>query len=176
MVDKQGDLRHKILILMRHAKSSWKEPLADHDRPLNRRGKRAAKLIGKTLADKGFIPDLILSSDAKRAKSSAKRLLKGLGGKGVSKIELDSILYEANAATIMREITKTPPDIKTLLLISHNPGISDLAEMLSGDNSLSWLPTAGTVIFEFDIDSWEELPLAEAKPLLRLFPRELEER
>ncbi len=176
MGDKQRDLGHKILILMRHAKSSWKEPLNDHDRPLNRRGKRAAKLIGETLAAKGFIPDLILSSDAKRARSSAKRLLKGLGGKGVSKIELDPMLYEADAATIMREISKTPSHIQTLLLIAHNPGISDLAAMLSGDNSLSWLPTAGTVIFEFNVDSWKDLPLAEAKPLLRLFPRELEER
>lgn len=163
----------KRLILMRHAKSSWKEPLPDHERPLNKRGKRAAKLIGKALAERGIIPNMILSSDAKRARATAKRVLKVLGEKGIG-LRLDPSLYEADARTILQEIEKTDDKIQSLMVVAHNPGISELAALLSGDSRFSWLPTAGVVVFEIEGDSWKGVAPEKAKVLLHLFPRELE--
>jgi phosphohistidine phosphatase len=163
----------KRLLLMRHAKSSWKEPLPDRERPLNKRGKRAARLIGEALAERGIIPDLILSSDAKRARATAKRVLKALP-ENRTLLQLDPALYSADAETILREIGQTDDQMETLLVIAHNPGISDLATLLSGDERLSWLPTAAVVVLEVSGDSWREIAPGKAKVLLRLFPRELE--
>ena len=163
----------KRLLLMRHAKSSWKEPLPDRERPLNKRGKRAARLIGEALAERGIIPDRILSSDAKRARATAKRVLKALP-ENRTLLQLDPALYAADAETILREIGQTDDQTETLLVIAHNPGISDLATLLSGDERLSWLPTAAVVVLEVSGDSWRESAPGKAKVLLRLFPRELE--
>ncbi|ADV46369.1 SixA phosphatase family protein [Nitratifractor salsuginis] len=163
----------KKLILMRHAKSSWKEPLPDQERPLNKRGKRAAKMIGKTLAEKGIIPDLILSSDAKRARATAKRVLKALDKEKID-LQLDPALYAADAREILREIEKTEDKIQTLMVVAHNPGISELAVMLSGEDAFSWLPTAAVVVLEIDGDSWREIAPGKAKVLLHLIPREWE--
>ena len=82
----------KTLLLLRHAKSSWKHPeLADHDRPLNKRGKRDAPSIGQLVSDKGLVPDLIMSSTAKRARKTARAVAKASGYKG--KIELTPTFY-----------------------------------------------------------------------------------
>jgi phosphohistidine phosphatase len=163
----------KRLILMRHAKSSWKEPLPDRERPLNKRGKRAAKLIVEALAKRGIIPERILSSDAKRARATAKRVLKALPADRII-LQVDPALYAADAERILREIAEMDDRVETLLVIAHNPGISELATLLSGDKRFSWLPTAAVVVLEIERDSWRGIAPGKAKVLLRLFPRELE--
>jgi phosphohistidine phosphatase len=109
------------LYLLRHAKSSWDEPgLADHDRPLAPRGRRAAKAMGRYLREQGIEPDLILCSSATRARQTLERL--GLPG-----ARIEPGLYGADAATLRRFI----PKAASAMLIGHNPGIHDLAVSLA---------------------------------------------
>jgi len=165
----------KRLLLMRHAKSSWKEPLPDRERPLNKRGKRAARLIGEALAERGIIPDRILSSDAKRARATAKRVLKALP-ENRTLLQLDPALYAADAETILREIGQTDDQTETLLVIAHNPGISETAVALSGDESYEWLPTAAVVGIEFDTDDWKKVGERKGKVVFYAAPKAIEKR
>jgi phosphohistidine phosphatase len=105
------------LYLLRHAKSSWDEPgLADHDRPLAPRGRRAAKAMGRYLREQGIEPDLVLCSSATRARQTLKRL-------GLADARIEPDLYAADAATLRRFI----PETASVMLIGHNPGLQDLA-------------------------------------------------
>ena len=165
----------KTLYLMRHAKSSWKKPLPDHERPLNRRGKRAAEQIGRELVRRRLFPELILASDAKRARATAKRLLRAFAPEKRPPLQLDPALYEADASTILEEIAATDDKIGDLLVIGHNPGISELAVLLTGDRSLEWLPTGALVGMKVRGKRWKEIAPGGGELFLRLYPRELEE-
>ena len=165
----------KRLYLMRHAKSSWKNPLPDHERPLNRRGKEAAVRIGRALVRQHFTPELILSSDAKRARATAKRVLRAFEPDHRPALRLDPALYDADASTILREIAATEDRIDNLMVIGHNPGISRLALLLTGDSSLEWLPTGAVIGIKIKEKTWKEIGTGNGKLFLRLSPRELEE-
>ena len=165
----------KTLYLMRHAKSSWKKPLPDHERPLNRRGKRAAERIGRELVRRRLFPELILASDAKRARATAKRLLRAFTAEAKPPLQLDPALYEADALTILEEIAATDEKIGDLLVIGHNPGISELAVLLTGDRSLEWLPTGAVIGMKIKGKGWKEIAPGDGELFLRLYPRELEE-
>jgi len=165
----------KTLYLMRHAKSSWKNPLPDHERPLNRRGKEAALRIGREMVRRRFIPELILASDAKRARATAKRLLRAFAPEEKPSLLPDPALYDADASTILREITATDDAIDELMVIGHNPGISELAVLLTGDRSLEWLPTGAVVGMKIKGKRWKEIEAGDGELFLRLYPRELEE-
>jgi phosphohistidine phosphatase len=171
--EKRREKMSKKVYLMRHAKSSWKEPLPDHERPLNKRGKRAAKAIGQALSARGVLPDEVLASDAKRARSTARRLLKAMGlDKG--RLKLLPSLYEANAQEILELLRTQENEKETILLIGHNPAISDAAVLLSGDRRFDWLPTGAVVGLEFPVKKWRELGEGKGEVVLTLFPRELE--
>ena len=114
----------RTLILMRHAKSSWADPaLDDHDRPLNRRGRRSAAAIGQWLAAKGVAPDLALVSTALRTRQTFDGL--GLG----CAARLDSALYHAAPETLM-SVLRPHAAVPCLLLMGHNPGLAHLAHRL----------------------------------------------
>ena len=117
----------KTLFLLRHAKSSWSEPgLADFNRPLNERGRRAAPLIARYLAHCGLLPDLILCSAAQRTRETLALMLPGgLACDAVLRIE--SGLYGADAATLLRRLKRIETEVDCVLLIAHNPGLEDLA-------------------------------------------------
>ena len=164
----------KTLYLMRHAKSSWKEALPDRERPLNRRGKKAAKRIGRELARRRLYPDLILASDAKRARSTAKRLRRAFAPEAKPPLLLNPAIYEADALKILREIAQTDETIRNLMVVGHNPGISELAVLLTGDRSLQWLPTGAVIGMKIEGKRWKEIGPGAGKVFLRLYPRELE--
>lgn len=144
----------KTLLILRHAKSSWADAgMDDHDRPLNARGKRDAPRIGQLLADQGLHPDLVLSSTAKRARSTAKRVMEG-GGFACPKQLLDEF-YLAPPETYVDTLQQLPDDIERVLVIGHNPGLEALTGHLTGNHES--LPTAALVHVEFDIDAWSDL-------------------
>ncbi|WP_242921126.1 SixA phosphatase family protein [Pontibacter liquoris] len=160
----------KTLYILRHAKSSWKfEGLSDQDRPLNKRGREDAQLMGQELASRGLKPDLILASPAVRALTTATLVGKELGYQPED-IVLDERVYAAGIKDLMEVVQETPKDVQSLLLVGHNEGISDFANELSPEN-LARLPTAGIVALQFDCDNWTEISRDNADFLFFDFPK-----
>lgn len=147
----------KILYLLRHAKSSWSNvELPDFQRPLNRRGKKDAPLIGKVLVSKGVKIDLIISSPAKRAKKTAKKVAKQIVYPK-EKIVFNEEIYEARIADLLNIIHQIPQEINSLMLVGHNPTFTDLANLLCSDFHTENIPTAGVIAISFPYESWSEI-------------------
>jgi phosphohistidine phosphatase len=161
----------KTLLLLRHAKSSWKDPdQDDHDRPLNKRGKREAPRMGQFLKDEGLIPDFIISSSAKRAWRTAECAALHSGYRGETRVT--SELYEASAEQIRMVIRATPDSAARLLLVGHNPGLEELLEQLTG--TYTPLSTAALAQVQVGIDTWAAMDRAASSQLVRVWqPREL---
>ena len=146
----------KNLCLLRHAKSSWKlRSLDDFDRPLNNRGIRDAPFMGEILLKKNIFPELIISSPALRAITTAKIIAEKLKYP-VSNIKKDKNIYEASALDLLSVIKQTNNKLKFLMLVGHNPGITYLINLIS-DKRLDNLPTAGIVCLKKEADNWEEI-------------------
>ncbi len=146
----------RALTLIRHAKSSWKDSrLSDFERPLNARGRDNAPMMGARLKQQGVCFDLIVSSPARRAQDTA-RLIAAALGYAPQRIRLDSSIYEATVAQLMRVIHALPGTCRDVALIGHNPGITSLCDYLSGAGSDN-LPTCASARIEFEQDSWEAL-------------------
>ena len=129
----------RTLTLMRHAKSSWDDAaLSDHDRPLNGRGKKAAKTMAERLKKSGYRPDLVIVSSALRTQETAEALQKRFGGKLTVRVEPK--LYEAGAEAYADVIRGVDDGVKHLMLIGHNPTIEWMAETLCGQ--YRQMPTA----------------------------------
>lgn len=155
---------------MRHAKSSWDTPgLNDSERPLNNRGKKNAPFMGKLLKGKNEIPDLIISSPAKRAYSTAKRIAEEVSYP-VKKIFKEEKLYMADTGEFLSVIGNTLQNINKLMLISHNSGITRFANFISGEN-LDNIPTAGIVRIDFDMDSWSQITETKGKMIFFEYPK-----
>ena len=146
----------KKLFVVRHAKSSWSNPdLDDIDRPLNKRGKRNAPEMGKRLAQRGVKPDILISSPAKRAYATAKRIASELAYPR-DKIARDSRLYLSSVGNMLSVIRETPNDVATLMIFGHNPGITELVNRLTGSDIYN-IPTCGTAEIAFDVSSWKDV-------------------
>jgi phosphohistidine phosphatase len=161
----------KTLMLLRHAKSSWKDSeVSDHDRALNKRGKKTAPLMGRLISTEGLVPDLILSSTAVRARDTAKAVARASSYEGP--IEFLDSLYLATAGKLLSEAqTQAPDSVDRLLLVGHNPGMEDLVEILSGKREA--FPTAALAVFEIGIDRWKALELGVETKLLKVYrPKE----
>jgi phosphohistidine phosphatase len=145
------------LLLVRHAKSSWDEPgVADHDRPLAQRGRRAAKALGKHLQGLAEPPDLVLCSSAARTVETLERIRPVLPA-GTS-VEIEDGLYAADADELLAHIHGVPTTVACALLIGHNPGTGDLAVMLAGRGNgaaraamAAKFPTAALARLAFDV-------------------------
>ena len=137
------------LIVMRHAKSSWKDPnLDDHERPLNKRGRGDAPMVADAIFDRGWIPDLILVSSSKRTLQT----LEGMSHRmGKAPFEVRSGIYHATVIDLMEEL-EDMLDNGTTMIIGHNPGSEILVNHLSGE----WhtMPTATAVLFLHSGSSW----------------------
>ena len=121
----------KRLYLLRHAKSSWDDPtLADHDRPLAPRGRRAAKVIAEHLGREGIAPELVLCSPSRRTRQTLTRIAPGLGKS--ADVQIKPELYAASAADLLEVLHEVPDEVESVMLIGHNPGIQDLALSLAG--------------------------------------------
>lgn len=152
----------KTLLLVRHAKSDWGDPgLDDHDRRLNPRGLRDAPRMGRHLAERGVRPDILLASTALRAATTARLIASELG----VEVTDDGELYAASARTLLARASAMPDTAGTVMLVAHNPGISELARRF--DHSFGGMPTCAVAQFTFDIDHWDDLP--DASPTASRF-------
>jgi len=147
------------LILLRHGKSDWPAGVRDLERPLAKRGRKASSLMGAHLAENGLVPDLALVSPALRARQTWElaqaAFPREIAQRGEPRI------YEASARAILGVIAETAPEVRTLLLVGHNPGLHELARTLIGAGKPSDLtqlgrkyPSAGLVVIDFDIGEW----------------------
>jgi phosphohistidine phosphatase len=137
------------LALVRHAKSDWGDPgLGDHDRPLNDRGMRDAPVMAARLAASGFRPDVILSSTALRARTTAEAFAAELG----VAVSLDPELYGAPAAALLAAAAATGAG--SVAVVAHDPGMSVLAGRLSGDG-IGHMPTCAVATFTWRQDDWD---------------------
>jgi phosphohistidine phosphatase len=151
----------KALMLVRHAKSSWKERgLPDHERPLNKRGRRDAPMMGERLAQRGVEVDLIISSSAARAVATAEAMAEAFEY-AWDEIVFEERLYEAYAEEILEVIEEQDDWVDHLMLIGHNPGLTALANHLSS-HDIENVPTCGVVELKYDIERWAEI--ADAEP------------
>jgi len=145
----------KTLLLIRHAKSSKDDPtLADRDRPLSDRGLRDAPRMGERLARRDVHPDLILSSPAVRALSTAQLIADALGHPRTA-IVADGRLYESTPPALLAVVRETDDRHRTLMLVGHNPEISALAHRLAPD--INDLPTCAVLECGFDAASWADV-------------------
>ena len=146
----------KRLTLIRHAKSSWSEAgLADFDRPLNERGQRDAPRMGKRLRKHGLSPDLMVSSPAKRALTTAQTIAQAIAYPNDTIYKLDAI-YEASLATLLNVVRQLDDSHSDVVLFGHNPGITVLANFLAGAH-IDNVPTCGVVTIELAVDSWSNV-------------------
>lgn len=160
----------RSIYLVRHAKSSWdSHGLADRDRPLNGRGKNDALKMGRLLAERNEVPELIISSPAKRAFSTAKRIANELGYK-VKHIEKNELLYMADTEEFFTVITETPKKVHKLMLFSHNYGITYFANYISGSN-IENIPTCGIVRVDFEAESWKDIANQKGKLIYFEYPK-----
>lgn len=165
----------KTLLVMRHAKSSWKNTgLADHDRPLNKRGKQDAPRMGSVLREEGLVPDLIISSSAKRAQMTVEAVVAESGCMGEVRISRE--LYASGPEAYLEALQALEDEFERVMIVGHNPDLEELLEILSGEAEI--LPTAALAQVELDIDSWQELQDEADDPQGKLValwrPRELD--
>ncbi len=162
----------KTLLLMRHAKSSWKDTeLSDIDRPLNKRGKKDAPFMGAVLKEKELVPQLILSSTAVRARQTVELVTAACNYPGETRY-LD-YFYLAEPAAYLRGLAEVPDDLERVMVIGHNPGLEGLLQILSG--RIEALPTSTIAYLSLPVNSWRDLHEDTEGELLELLnPRQLE--
>ena len=162
----------KRLYLVRHAKSSWdSDALSDFDRPLNKRGKRDAPRMGEHLLQvRKVAPDVMVSSPARRARSTARRLAKALGYPEDRIVWHDDI-YGGGADAILACIRQATAD-RELMVIGHNPDLTYLARMLSGE-PVDNMPTCGVFCVDFEVDAWADVAEGRGKKVFFDAPKEI---
>ncbi|KUO62801.1 MAG: hypothetical protein APF80_03735 [Alphaproteobacteria bacterium BRH_c36] len=169
------------LLLFRHAKSDWSADLADHERPLNKRGVKAAPLVARHIASSGQTPDRILCSDAARTRATLSLALTELPNPAPA-VDIDERLYLAAAETILDVIRERAGKTDNrLMVIGHNPGLHALALTLIGNGDKKSIgtmatkfPTAALAIITFDTDTWTGIGPASGTLVAFLVPRDLD--
>lgn len=160
----------KRLYIIRHAKSDWSDPaLSDFDRPLNQRGEKDAPLMGKIVAEHHPRPDLILSSPAVRARTTAETISRKWGYE-TEKIVFDQDLYLADTRKIVETVRHLPAWADTVCIVGHNPGLTLFAEHISGcviDN----IPTCGIVAVRLKQNEWNTIGKGSAQLLFFDYPK-----
>jgi len=143
----------KTLTLLRHAKSSWKDSsLADHDRPLNKRGQHDAPVMGERIQQAGIRPSLILSSPALRAWTTAKMVANEISYPPEF-LQRDERLYHAGVRRIIEVLAEQDVGFNSILIVGHNPGFTDFANYVLPDLTYN-IPTCGLVSVTLDSDDW----------------------
>lgn len=160
----------KKIYLIRHAKSSWKEEgKSDFERGLNKRGKQDLKYMAKRLKSFDVMPDLILSSPAKRAKKTAIEIAKTIGYK-VEDISFQDCLYDATLDSYRYLLDSLDDKYHSIFIVGHNPTITEAGEWLSGA-ILTNMPTCSIVCMEFDTDSFKNIKEGSGKILFFDYPK-----
>ncbi len=160
----------KTIFFVRHAKSSWDDlRLPDHDRPLNNRGKSDAIAMGEYLVEKASKIDIVISSSARRAKSTAKRIDDLVNSENFI---VEPKLYHASAREIFGVIANIHPEVESALIVAHNPGMTDMINMFSEEDIIN-VPTAGVFKVDFDINDWQEADTYNGKLDFFIYPKML---
>lgn len=160
----------KRLILIRHAKSDWGNAnVSDFDRPLNKRGNANAPEMAQRMVSQNIYPDLVVSSPALRALTTAKYFAKAWGI-NENKIQTDKSIYEADLKSLLNVVSQFDKKDDTIAMFGHNPGFTDFANYLSDVNIYN-MPTCSIVILEFPFDEWNLASHSTAKVLLFDFPK-----
>ncbi len=172
----------KTILLLRHAKSAWGQPgLADHERPLNRRGERAAETMAEYIVHNAPRPDLILCSTAVRTRQTLAPLIHRLANPAPP-IALEKGLYLATESELLVRLRAVAEEVRTVLLIGHNEGIGELASALAGDGELNALarlnekfPTAALATLRLGDAPWQDLAPGHAELVAFVRPRDISE-
>ena len=176
----------KYLTIIRHAKSSWDQPgLADHDRQLNERGRKAAPAVGAFLHKTYFggaenpplipRPDRLVSSTALRALSTAQTM-REIMGLPTESLMLDSRLYLAEAAQLLNVVRDLDESWQHVVLFGHNPGMHEFAERLLARAHVAKMPTCSTVLMALPTEYWGLAEWSTAQLIGHITPRSLERR
>lgn len=169
----------KILTLLRHAKSGWDDPVTrDFDRPLNPRGRRAARTVGAEMKSQGLAFDLVVASSARRVTETLDEVAAGYGE--ISP-RYDERLYLASVATLLDVVRNAPDDVERLLLVGHNPGMEELAlrlarrdsDPLRGEIEIKY-PTGTVAEIELPADRWAEVREGTGRIVRFIRPRDLD--
>ena len=156
----------KRLWLIRHAKSSWKYPdLADHERPLNKRGKRDSRIMASYLSDLSENIDLLYTSSAVRARRYAKIIAKSCDLELIQKAEL----YTFSNAKLLAEIASFNNKYNNIALVGHNPAVTSLVNYFLSDREVSNVPTSAIAAFSFNSNDWHLVAQGEALSQLDYF-------
>jgi phosphohistidine phosphatase len=162
----------KTVLLLRHAKSSWNNAkLLDFERPLNERGRAAAKSIGRYITRHKLNPDLVLSSPAVRARETADLVLKS--ARLQVEIRQDERIYEAGPLRLLEVVSQIDEDKKNVLLVGHNPGMEELLQRLTGQEA--HMPTATLAKIKIVVKSWENVLQEKGKLEWLIKAKELED-
>ena len=161
----------KTLLLLRHAKSDWDIPsMRDSERPLAKRGRKAAPRMGKALREKAVVPDYILCSPAIRARQTMELFVEAAGLEVETRFEEN--IYDASSAELLKLVRHLPDERHCVLMVGHNPGFENLLSRLI--ESVTAMPTAALACIEFPIDSWEDVEDGEGKLQWYLTPKKLD--
>ena len=168
----------KILTLLRHAKSSWDDPVArDFDRPLNPKGRKAAHRVGQELRVQGFTFDQILASPAVRVIETLDEVARGYGA--ILDIEYDERIYLASVPTLLEVVRGADDEANRLLLVGHNPGLENLTLALAGEGALRdevavKYPTGTVAEIRFAVGNWVDVEEGEGELTRFIRPRDLD--
>jgi phosphohistidine phosphatase len=169
----------KTLILLRHAKSGWDDPVArDFDRPLNPKGQRAAQAVGRHMRALGLEFDHVVASPAARVVETLEHVAIGFGGELAP--AWDQRIYLASAPTLLDVVRELPDASDTALLAGHNPGLEELVLALVPDGEPlrdtveMKFPTASLAEIRFDVDRWDQVDPGDGELIRFVRPRDLD--
>lgn len=145
----------KTLILFRHGKSDWETGIkADHDRPLAKRGIKAAKAMGRMLAEAGQTPELAIASTAVRATATLDLAVQS--GSWPARCQTDASLYATTPPAVLQIVNALPPETTSVMLVGHETCWSELVALLAGGGRIRF-PTAAMARLDFDLETWSSI-------------------
>jgi phosphohistidine phosphatase len=164
------------LVLLRHAKSDWPD-VADHDRPLAKRGRRDAPVVGRWLGKTGYVPDAVVCSTALRARETWELALGGLLAAvpgAAPAVRHEPRVYDASVLGLLMLIREFPPEWRTALMVGHNPGIAELTAGLADPppDPPAAFPTAAVAVLALP-GPWSDAASGEAKLLVFAIPADM---
>jgi phosphohistidine phosphatase len=161
----------KTLLLLRHAKSNWKNSaVTDPERPLNGRGRRAAQLVGRYIRSQKIEFPLVLSSPATRARETVELVLKA--SRAVTEVRYDERIYDATPLELLQVVSQLDEDKAHVLIVGHNPGLEELIGLLTGQ--VRRMPTAALAMLETSANKWEKVSPGKSKLAWFIRPKDLE--
>lgn len=168
----------KTLAVLRHAKSSWGDPSrADFDRPLNSRGRKSAKRVGREVKDRKF--DYALASPARRVRETLEYFAEGYGKE--LPITFEPRIYESSTAILLQLVNQIADDAKSVLLVGHNPTLENFVSAISRDDRTGLrakadgkFPTCALAVIKLDVDRWSDVGPACGEIVELILPRELD--